>query len=87
VPTTRPRHSITETDLVRRALDDAGRRWPGESRGQLLLRLVEEGHRALAHEQEQDRERRLAALRRTSGALTGVYPEGYLAELRGEWPE
>jgi len=86
VPTTRARHSVTETDEVARALDDAARRWPGERRGQLLLRLIEEGHRALRGRDEAERRRRLDAIRATDGALTGTYPEGYLAGLRDEWP-
>lgn len=28
---------------------------------------------------------REAALKRYAGALTGVYPKGYLRKLRGEW--
>jgi AbrB family looped-hinge helix DNA binding protein len=31
------------------------------------------------------RERRLAALRRTAGSMTGVYEPGYLEKLRNEW--
>jgi hypothetical protein len=52
MPTTRPRHLITETDQVAKALDDAARRWPEDrhSRARLLLHLVEEGHRALVGE-------------------------------------
>lgn len=30
-------------------------------------------------------ERRLAAIQRTKGALTGVYPPDYLEKLRDEW--
>jgi hypothetical protein len=88
VPTSRPRHSITETDEVARALEAAARRWPEDesARGRLLLRLVREGHRAIEAEQEGEVERRREAVRRTQGALTGVYPPGYLEKLRDDWP-
>jgi hypothetical protein len=50
------------------------------------LRLLEEGHRVIRAEGEAERARRQEAVRRTRGALTGVYPRGYLSELRGDWP-
>jgi len=86
--TSRPRHSITETDDVARALKDAARQWPEdrERPGKLLLDLVHEGHRAItAREQRVDADRR-AAISRTGGALTGGYPAGYLEQLRDDWP-
>ena len=89
MPTARHRYTITETDEVARALAEAARRWPEEDRkpGRLLLHLVEEGRRSLLKQREDavaaDRE----VIERTSGALTGVYPTGYLAELRADWPE
>lgn len=88
MPTTRPRHLITETDQVAKALDDAARRWPEDrgSRAKLLLHLVEEGHQALLDEAAERREARIAAIRRTSGSLTGSYDAGYLAQLREDWP-
>lgn len=89
MPTERRRHTLTETEEVARALDDAARRWPDE-RGRpsrLLLRLVRAGHEAIGAEREDDAARRRDAIRHTSGVLTGAYPEGYLARLRGDWPE
>jgi hypothetical protein len=88
MPTSRPRHTITETGEIAVALDDAARHWPEQAsrRGQLLLRLVEEGHRALEREDERARSRRREAVERTAGALTGVYPPGYLRDLRDDWP-
>lgn len=87
MPTTRPRHTITETDAVSRALADAARHWPEErARGRLLVRLVEAGHRAIAAERSDEAERRREAVERTSGALTGVYGHDYLERLRDDWP-
>lgn len=88
MPTTRPRHLITETDQVAQALDDAARRWPEDrgSRAKLLQHLVEEGHRALLDEAGDRRQARLAAIKRTSGSLSGVYDADYLERLREDWP-
>lgn len=89
MPTTRPRHVITETDQIVRALDDAARRWPADrgNRTKLLARLVEEGHHAVLRQRDHDAAARSAAVDRTSAALTGAYGDGYLAELREDWPE
>lgn len=89
MPTTKPRHTLTETDELAAALDEAAHRWPEDagSRSRLLLRLVEAGQRAISEEREQERARRRTAVERTAGALTGVYPPGYLERLRYEWPE
>jgi len=93
MPTTRPRHFVTETDDLADALDAAARRWPDLSRSQLLVRLALEGHRSaqLAHEaaqraDEERHRRRLAALHKHSGALSGAYGPTYLQQMREEWP-
>lgn len=86
MPTTRPRHLVTETDDLAVALDEAAQRWPGLSRPQLLARLALEGHRAALEDQGDRRRRRLEAIRRHSGALTGAYGAGYLERLHDEWP-
>jgi hypothetical protein len=80
---------ITETDRVARAIDDAARRWPeeGGNRPRLLLRLLEEGHRAVTGERRRRLKVHRDAVAGTSGALTGMYGEGYLDDLRAEWPE
>lgn len=88
MPTTRPRHVITETEQIARALDDAAKRWPGESdnRTALLRRLVDEGHRAVIEVQAKRQSHHRDAVARTSGALTGAYGPSYLKELREDWP-
>jgi hypothetical protein len=67
-------------------LDAAARRWPGLSRPQLLVRLAIEGDRAARDAQDERRRRRLAAVRKYSGILTGAYGPDYLQDLREDWP-
>lgn len=89
MPTQRPRHTLTESEDVAAALADAARVWPqhARSRSQLLLDLVHEGHRAISDQAQAQREARRAALADARAAFTGVYPSGYLDELRGQWPD
>jgi uncharacterized protein YfiM (DUF2279 family) len=86
MPTTRPRHYVTETDELAAALDAAAARWPGLSRAQLLVRLALTAADDEVRATQELRDHRLAALDRlASGDF--AYPEGYLAELREDWPE
>ena len=80
---TSDRLMITETEDVAEALDAAAARWPEIGSRRELLRLVRKGHSAIRREET---ERRRAAIRRTSGALTGAYEAGYLDRLRDDWP-
>ncbi len=86
VPTTRPRHQVTETPAVSRALDRAAKRWPGESRGKLLLRLLDAGDAALGREDDDTITAHRAAVRTSAGAYPEAFGQGYLDELRGDWP-
>jgi hypothetical protein len=87
MPTARSRHTITETDEVARALDAAAQRWPqhAAARGRLLVRLVEEGRRAITDERERAIEERRRAIRESAGKTR--YPPGYLQRLRDDWPD
>jgi hypothetical protein len=88
MPTSRPRHTITETEEMARALDDAARRWPMEAskRGALLVHLAREGHRSIRRTDSAARDQQQDAVRRTAGRLSGVYPRDYLKRLRDDWP-
>jgi hypothetical protein len=72
---------ITETDAVKAALDAAKHHWPDASPGQLLQRLIAEGHASLQNPAEERR----AAIAETSGAGTGLYGKNYLDDLRKDW--
>lgn len=87
MPTTRPRHQITETPDVERALDLAARRWPLEPRSKLLLRLIHTGSSALEQELSEEGRARLEAIKASSGKYPDAFGENYLAELRQDWPE
>jgi hypothetical protein len=89
VPTTRPRHYVTETDELAAALDAAALRWPELTRSQLLVRLAISAGEAERLAEQERRERRLAALERLSReGIPGLkYPPDYLEKLREDWPE
>jgi hypothetical protein len=87
MPTSRHRYQITETDEVARALEAAERRWPGEPRARLIVRLVTENGEAIGKVNDGEAERRRAAVHAIAGSFPGMYPPGYLEELRAEWPE
>jgi hypothetical protein len=40
MPTTRPRHPVTETEEIARVLDEAALRWPGAPRAKLIQYIL-----------------------------------------------
>ncbi|MCY3635926.1 MAG: hypothetical protein OXH23_10005 [bacterium] len=40
MPTTRPRHSVTETDEITEVLDEASEKWPGAPRAKLIKLIM-----------------------------------------------
>ena len=87
MPTARPRYQVTETDEVARALDAAERRWPGEPRSRLLVRLIVDNGAAVSELNEAESTRRLRALDEMAGSFPGLSRPGWRDELRSEWPE
>ena len=86
MPTARPRYQVTETESVARALDRAARRWPGESRSKLILRLVDAGAAALDSEDSQAENRFRDAIMASSGKYAEAFGPDYLTDLRRDWP-
>lgn len=85
MPTTRPRHQVTESPELARALEVAERRWPGKSRSALLAALAEEGARALEHDEDKRRAARRKLVEKLAGGFE--YELDYLERLREDWPE
>lgn len=75
-----PRTYLTHTPPVERALSRAALRWPdASSRSALFARIAEEWVAAdLADEPD-------TGVDATAGKYTGVFPPGYLDDLRSEW--
>lgn len=84
MPTTRPRHQITETDDIGAALDLAADRWPDEGRSDLMRRLILTGAQALAQSPIERTLQVETALQSLVG-LADCYPPGYLDRLRADW--
>lgn len=80
---------LTATDDIAAALDRAMKRWPedAERPARLLHRLIAAGDAAAASERATELQSRLDAIAATSGIFSGLYPPGYLEDLRQEWPE
>lgn len=78
VPTSRPRHAVTETPEVAAALDEAAKRWPDVPRAQLIPLVLAEW----AEDAHVERQR--VARQRLIGSMTGI-PREYRREE--DWPE
>lgn len=87
MPTSRPRHQVTETPDVARLLDQAEKCWPGESRSKLLLRLISVGGETLASERLTQETAHRTAVTATSSRYAAAFDLDYLRELRADWPE
>ena len=86
MPTIRHRFQVTETPEVARALDRAARRWPGESRSKLLVRLVEVGGDVIERDAQADDLDHREAVLASAGRYAEAFGPDYLADLRADWP-
>jgi hypothetical protein len=75
-------------DAVARAIDQAARRWPGETRSKLLLLLlVDAGSAALEEGLDLATRQRQEAIKAGSGKYADAFSPDYLADLRCDWPQ
>ena len=85
MPTTLPRHTITETSDIKIWLDDAALTWPDAvSRTDLIKRLMERGHESVTQQQEALVAHRRRAIKAASGSLPGVWPSGWYERYKQE---
>ncbi|MDR3107949.1 MAG: hypothetical protein LBU05_07145 [Bifidobacteriaceae bacterium] len=64
----------------------AERHWPAEPRSRLVVRLMEAGAASLERDVDRRREAHEQAIEAHAGQFSDLYPPGYLAELREDWP-
>ena len=74
---------ITESDEVAGAIDRAAHHFPGESRAEVLRRLVALGARVIDDAELERRD----LVRRRAGRHPGVFAPREVELLRDEWPE
>ncbi|MDR1189516.1 MAG: hypothetical protein LBK95_19040 [Bifidobacteriaceae bacterium] len=87
MPTSLPRHAITETRQIAAAIDLGASNWPGaRGRADVARLLLLEGAESLRRRRYAERASREAALTRWAGAMPGVFPPGAVATLHEEWP-
>jgi len=86
--TTRHRTQVTHTDAVEHALLLARKRWPNEERASTLISLlIEEGAKTIEASDDAAAAGRRREVDAVAAEFAGIYPEGYLDDLRAGWPE
>lgn len=88
MPTTRPRHMITETDQLSDALVEAAKIWPelADQRALLLRKVLEVGIETIETRATEQTKIRLAKVQKIAGSMDGVWPANWKKELAEDWP-
>ena len=89
MPTTRPRHMITETDQISQGLAQAAKQWPelADQRTLLLRKVIEIGLQAIELDESKHAQIRIAAVEKLAGSMDGIWPSNWKKELAEDWPE
>jgi len=82
MPTTLARHMITETPEIAAALDAAALVWPGETRADLVRRLVT----ASAAQMLVSPAQRRRMVEQWAGGCPGSYTDDWDERRKAEWP-
>lgn len=88
MPTKNPRTHITHTPQVMHALDVARGHWPLEDReSALILRLLDEGAKAIEKSDARNEAQRQARISELAGKHSDLFGADYLTEIREGWSE
>ena len=89
MPTARPRHMITETEALSRALEKAAAIWPEDrdKRAELLRHIIDKGSDVVLSMADKKAEKRITALAAISQEFSGMWPDNWHATMVEEWPE
>jgi len=89
MPTARPRHMITETDLISQGLAQAAKQWPelAEQRTLLLRKVIDLGLQTIELEAAKNSQARVAAVEKIAGCMDGLWPSNWREELADDWEE
>lgn len=84
MPTTRPRHQVTETDEIAAAVETGLKEWPELSRSDVIRELILKGAEAV-HMSAAERILAFELALKELRSLNIHYPKGYLEDLRQDW--
>ncbi|MDR1393309.1 MAG: hypothetical protein LBJ62_05000 [Bifidobacteriaceae bacterium] len=88
MPTSLPRHAITETPEIAAAIDSGHAEWPSvSSRAEIVRRLILEGSGAIRRRHHGRKASHAKAVEQWAGSTPGVFPPDAVTALHGEWPE
>jgi hypothetical protein len=82
MPTTLPRHVISETPQIAAALDSAQLVWPEETRADLMRRLIVTAGEDVLTSAEHRRD----LVAKWAGRCPGSYSAGWDERRKAEWP-
>jgi hypothetical protein len=88
MPTALPRTQVTQTADLKNALSVAARAWPNDANktSVLITRLALEGAKRIEDAEAERLEKRKQGFR-SAGRFSGLFPPGYLDEIREGWEE